>query len=132
MHDLYRALLQVVEIVSSGGTITGSVTFAGAGGKLSVAASTAALTFSGFKAGDKLDLARFKFTAAEKLSFVENKSKTKGTLTITSGKLTATVTLFGQYVAGGFYLASDGATGTTVTYSSAGATANPDLAIAHK
>jgi hypothetical protein len=45
-----------------------------------------ALTVSGF---DKMDaLARFGFSAAEKLSFIENKTKTQGTLTIADGKLT--------------------------------------------
>ncbi len=49
-------------------------------------------------------------------------------MTITDGKLTAAVTLFGNYVAGGFKLASDGAAGTAVTYVSATA-AHADLAV---
>ena len=53
-----------------------------------------------------------------KLSFVENKAKTIGTLTITDGALKAAVTLFGNYVATGFKLSAAGA-GTAITYTSA-------------
>ncbi len=68
--------------------------------------------------GDALDLASFGFKKTETLKFVEAASHKSGTLTVTDGALKATVTLFGQYVAGGFKLAADGA-GTAVTYVSA-------------
>ena len=73
-------------------------------------------TLSGFKTTDTLDLTKFAFKATEKLTFVENAAKTQGVLTITDGALKATVTLFGQYVAAGFHLAKDSATGTAITY----------------
>lgn len=104
------------EIVSSGGIVGGIVTFA-VHSELSVGATKGiALTVSKFVATDTLDLAAFRFTAGEKLSLVENKAKTQGVLTVTDGTLSAQVTLFGQYVVGGFHLASDKAAGTVITY----------------
>lgn len=76
------------------------------------------LRLSGFAQTDTLDLASFAAAGAS-FFFAENKAKTIGTLTITDGKLQATVTLFGQYVAAGFNLGSDGGTGTAITYISA-------------
>jgi autotransporter passenger strand-loop-strand repeat protein len=105
------------ETVLNGGKIVGAVTMTGTKDRLSVAGKTGvAFIVSGFAKTDTLDLPSFKFSTAEKLVFVENKAKTAGTLTITDGALKATVTLFGQYVATGFHLASDGVAGTTVTY----------------
>ena len=69
---------------------------------------------------DKIDLAGFAAKGA-KLTFVENKANTQGTLTITDGALKATIILFGQYVAAGFKLSAAGA-GTAITYTSATAT----------
>jgi autotransporter passenger strand-loop-strand repeat protein len=104
------------EIVSSGGVIGGAVTF-GTNARLSIgAAANIAVTVSGFTATDTLDLASFKFSTVGKPTFVVDKAKNGGTLTITDGGLTATVTLFGQYVAAGFHLAKDAATGTAITY----------------
>jgi len=103
------------EIVSAGGIVAGTTKFA-AHGKLTVSATTGvALSISGFAATDTLDLAGFGFKAA-KLTFVENNAKTSGVLTVTDGALHASVTLFGQYIAKGFQLASDGAAGTDITY----------------
>jgi len=118
------------EIVS-GGNNAGNIRFAG-GGELTLAGSaTASATLSGFNAKDRLDFASFKFGAGPKVSFTENAGKTSGTLTVTDGALTATVTLFGNYIATGFHLANDGAGGTAVTYSAGGAAARPDLAAGH-
>jgi autotransporter passenger strand-loop-strand repeat protein len=106
------------EIVAAGGRVAGAVTFAknSTGGRLSVAATRGvALTVSGFAKTDTIDLTGFAPKAA-KLSFRENAAKTGGTLTITDGALKATVMLFGQYVAQGFKLSSDGAGGTAITY----------------
>ena len=47
-------------------------------------------------------------------------SGTSGTLTVTSGALQASVTLFGSYIAANFKLAGDGAAGTMVTDPAAG------------
>jgi autotransporter passenger strand-loop-strand repeat protein len=118
------------EIVASGGKIGGAVTFAKntTKGELEIlGAKSAALKVSGFAKTDTIDLAGFAFKGA-KLSFVENKGKTQGTLTITDGALTATVTLFGQYVAGGFKLAAAGA-GTAITYVSATAGQSENLTV---
>ena len=104
------------EIVSAGGIITGVETFGGKG-RLSFGNTTGvALVFSGFDKTDTLDLTAFAFNGSESFSFVENGANTSGTLTITDGVLHASVTLFGQYTAAGFNLASDGADGTAVIY----------------
>jgi autotransporter passenger strand-loop-strand repeat protein len=111
-----------VEAVSIGGIVSGAVTFKGTGGGTLIVSGTKgiAVSVSGFAKTDTIDLASFKFGAGEKLSFVEDKTKTKGTLTITDGALKATITLFGQYVAAGFKLSAAGA-GTAITYTSAAA-----------
>ncbi|HEX4504703.1 MAG TPA: AIDA repeat-containing protein [Alphaproteobacteria bacterium] len=116
------------ETVSSGGKIVGAVTYKGTAGTLSVGGTTKiAFSVSGFAKTDTIDLANFASKGA-KLSFVENKAKTSGLLTITDGALKATVTLFGQYVATGFKLTAAGA-GTAITYTSA--TAHAALAGSH-
>jgi autotransporter passenger strand-loop-strand repeat protein len=118
-------------IVSSDGIVRGGVTFSG-GGLLSLQGKpTSAPSISGFAAADRLDLAAFTFRAGEKLSFVENKAKTSGTLTIADGALRASITLFGNYTAAGFHTASAGVGGTVITYSSASASTHTDLAVGH-
>jgi autotransporter passenger strand-loop-strand repeat protein len=105
------------EIVSAGGKVAGTTTMSGIS-DLSVAArGNILLTVSGFAPGDILRLAGYRFGPSETLTFVENAAHTKGTLTVTSGTVKATVTLFGQYVAAGFNLSSDGDVGTVITYS---------------
>ena len=119
------------EIVSAGGTVSGMTVMSGVA-DLSVATTgNVALTVSGFTDGDILRLAAYKFTKAEKLTFTENAAKTSGTLTVTSGTAHATITLFGQYVATGFQLASDGTAGTVITYSGSPAAGAPGLAGNH-
>lgn len=100
---------------------------------LSIGAKAAiGLTISGFAAGDILRFASYNFGATETVSFVENAAKTSGTLTVTDGTLKAVVTLFGQYVAAGFHLASDGSVGTVVSYNPvAGTAALAGLAVRH-
>jgi len=111
------ALSGGTETVLAGGKVAGAVTMTGTKDKLSVAGTSGiAFGVKGFAKTDTIDLASFKFGSGEKLSFVENKAKTQGTLTITDGALKASITLFGNYVAAGFHLATDGATGTAVTY----------------
>jgi fibronectin-binding autotransporter adhesin len=73
-------------------------------------------SISGFGADDAIDLTAFRFRASEKLSFAENAAKTKGVVTITDGTLKTSITLFGQYVASGFHVVTDGGTGTAITY----------------
>jgi hypothetical protein len=52
----------------------------------------------------------------ETVKFAENAAKTEGVLTVTNGAHSQKLTLFGQYVAAGFHMASDGQGGTDVTY----------------
>ncbi len=88
------------EIVSGGGG-AGDIRFSG-GGELTLAGSaTASATLSGFYGKARLDLSSYHFGAGPKLSFTENAGKTQGTLTVSDGALTATLTLFGNYVAAG-------------------------------
>jgi autotransporter passenger strand-loop-strand repeat protein len=105
-----------IEVVSSGGTIDGRQIFT-SGGQLTVkAAKSVAFSTGGFTGADKINLDGFAFNASETKSFHGNGAGTGGTLTLTDGALTATVTLFGQYIANGFHLTRDAAGGTAITY----------------
>jgi len=64
---------------------------------------------------EEIDLRDISFGKKTKVSFKEDKNDTSGTLTVTDGTLTATLTLLGQYSAHDFTLASDGNGGTIVT-----------------
>src|SRR5207247_46364 len=117
------------ETVLSGGAVTGTVTF-GKHGRFAIAGEPTGLTVSGFRTGDLLELSSFEHDAGEKLSFVENADQKKGVLTITDGSMKATITLFGQYVAAGFHLATDPAGGTAISYATP-ASAHVDLVAGH-
>jgi hypothetical protein len=119
------------EIVSAGGTTSGAITFLHS--SVAPAAADAitltdgntsgiALPIAGFANVDKLDLSAFEFSGAETLSVFQDSGDTFSQLTITDGALHATVTLFGQYAAAGFNLASDGVNGTAITYGMSGGT----------
>jgi hypothetical protein len=108
------------------------VTFDGAGQLVLQDKAPSGVAISGFAGADRLDLAGFALRAGETLSFVENKAKTSGTLTVTDGALQAGVTLFGNYAAAGFHMAGDRKGGTVITYGSAGSGGlHADLAIGH-
>jgi hypothetical protein len=109
-----------IEAVAAGGIVGGTTSF-GANATLALAASSSvALTVSGFKATDAIDLAGFAFkSSTEKLSFTPGKGQGPGTLTVTDGSLKATITLFGQYVAAGFHFGKGAGVGTVITYSTA-------------
>ena len=94
------------------------VVFGTGGGRLIVNdAAGFGATISGFGAKTGIDITGFKFSGKPKASFAEAASNKQGVLTITDGSQTFKVTLFGQYVAAGFHLSSDGAAGgTVVTY----------------
>ena len=97
---------------------TQALTF-GAGGGMLVLNDTAeyGATIAGFGVHTAIDLAGFTFSGKPKASFTEATSKKQGVLTVTDGAQSLKITLFGQYVAAGFHLASDGgAGGTVVTY----------------
>jgi len=117
-------------IVSSGGTLEGKQGFT-AGGQLTVkAAKSVAFTVSGFTGTDEINLDGFAFSTSETKSLHGNGGGTASTLTLKDGALTATVTLFGQYIAAGFHLARDAAGGTTITYTPPAAQ-HQDLAASH-
>jgi hypothetical protein len=104
--------------VRSGGSVGAgtAVTFA-SGGVLQLDDS---VHFGGLVAGfaqpDLLDLRDIPFTSGvTSFSYTSgNVGNTSGTLTVTSGGLSANITLLGQYVAGQFNIRNDGAGGTTV------------------
>jgi autotransporter passenger strand-loop-strand repeat protein len=104
------------ETIRSGGLIRGETTF-GAKGVLHYYGAALSAEFAGFAASDRFDLASFAFDKSETLSFVENSLKTRGTLTVSDGAMKATITVFGQYVAAGFHIATDHVAGSVITYS---------------
>jgi autotransporter passenger strand-loop-strand repeat protein len=100
------------QIVYSGGIASGTTVLSGgtivfAGGK----ASSLSL-----KNGATIDLRELAFSGADTVKFVENAAKTGGTLTVTAGGIKPVLNLFGQYVAAGFSLSTDGIGGTDVHY----------------
>jgi autotransporter passenger strand-loop-strand repeat protein len=104
------------EIVVSGATATGAITFMGSG-LLTIDHSTGVNSFQlvGFNApSDKLDLADISYGAQTTIAFSEAADGQSGTLTVSDGTHTAHVTLDGQYVTKDFTLASDGAGGTII------------------
>jgi len=119
------------EIVSGGGKVVGTTTMSGICDLSLAAKANLALTVSGFAQGDILRFAGYKFGPNAAVSFVENAANTKGTLTVTNGTLKAVVTLFGQYVATGFQIASDGTLGSVITYNPNSGPTGPVLAAKH-
>ena len=97
---------------------TQALTFGTGGGTLVLNdAAEYGATIAGFGAHTEIDLTGFLFSGKPKASFTEAASKKQGVLTVTDGAQSVKVTLFGQYVAAGFHLASDGGLGgTAVTY----------------
>jgi fibronectin-binding autotransporter adhesin len=86
------------------------------------------LTIGNFAGGkDTLDFSDLSFNQSTVVKFTANAAHTGGTLSIGNSSLTASVTLFGQYVAANFGAAADGAGGTEITYVPMGAT-TPQLA----
>ena len=95
-----------------------SVTFTGKKATLALSSpSTFSAGVKGFWVADTIDFTQFHFSGSEKVSFAENAAKTEGVLTIADGALRAKLTLFGQYAATGFHVASDHASGSAITYS---------------
>src|SRR5262249_34476335 len=124
--------------VAGGASISGPITFTKAGGILQLDDSP---SFHGTIAGfasppgvtEEIDLGGISFGKQTKVSFKEDKNHLSGTLTVTDGTHTASLTLLGQYSANDFSLASDGHGGTMVTDpqhhpSLVGSAANPPLA----
>ena len=93
-----------------------TVSFTASGGDLVIdnpaafSASIAGMT--GVK--DKIDLGGFTYGAGETVSWTEAAGNTSGTLTVTDGAKTASLTLIGDYVTSNFTLSDDGIGGTYV------------------
>jgi autotransporter passenger strand-loop-strand repeat protein len=106
-----------LDIRNGGSTGTGATTFATSGGGTLLLESS--LTFSGLVAGfgkpDRLDFRDIAFTSGGTHATWTQTGTTSGTLAVTSGTETATLTLLGQYVAGDFFVRTDGHGGTIVT-----------------
>jgi hypothetical protein len=73
-------------------------------------------TVAGFNEHDQLDLGNVQFGGALTLNYSANTAGTGGTLTVSDSTQTENIAFSGQYDAGGFHLASDGSTGTLITY----------------
>jgi hypothetical protein len=128
-----------IEIDGGAGLVIGNtlasgeaVTFAGAGASLAIAdAAGFAGTIAGFAASDTIDLTKFAYHKSESVVFTENGAGTSGVLTVKDGSSLLNVTLFGQYVASGFGLKTDGAAGTDLTYTPPASRSALQLATAH-
>ena len=102
-------------IVSSGGALSGAIALSGVNNVITLAsgASVSGVQFSQFNLGDYFDLKSTGYTSGvTSLSYVGNGAS--GTLTVASGAQSVSLNLLGQYVAGNFTLANDGAGGTLV------------------
>ena len=104
-----------------------------AGGLLLLESS---LTFRGLVAGfgqpDRLDLRDIAFTSGVTSATWTQSDTTSGTLAVTSGNETATITLLGQYAAGNFRVSTDGHGGTLVTDPPISASQNVALVNPHQ
>ena len=102
-------------ILNSGASGIGQMLFSGINNEIIVnsGATLSGATLSGFTLGDYIDLKGLGYTSGvTHLGYVANSGNTGGTLTVTSGAQAISLNLMGQYVAGNFTLANDGAGGT--------------------
>jgi hypothetical protein len=107
---------------------TGTLEFGGASSAHTVFAADAAgllklddvLDFSGditgFNGDDKLDLSGIGFSGSLSLNYTANESGSGGKLSVTDGAHTTSISLLGEYDGAGFHAASDGGSGTLITY----------------
>ena len=106
--------------VLSGGVASGStITFTASGGTVKFDDSVAIdgnVTIAGLTpSAGALIFGDIGFTSGVTSATWNQATSSGGVLTITSGTLQASINLFGNYVAGNFKLATDGATGTLIT-----------------
>jgi len=73
-------------------------------------------TIGGFNQHDQLDLGDIQYSGNLSIQYSANAAGTGGTLSISDGSHTATISMAGQYDGGGFQVASDGGTGTMISY----------------
>ena len=100
-----------------GSTDAETVTFSGAGDTLALDRQDLhdfTGTIGGFGAGDTVDLKALTFGMTEAYQWTENQGGTGGTLTVTSGNASESVTLAGSYVTNDFALTTDAGSGTDV------------------
>jgi autotransporter passenger strand-loop-strand repeat protein len=110
----------VVEVASGGSTGSAPIAFTSNGGDLQLDAS---VSFHGsiggfgspFGVTEEIDLRDVAFGSGTALSFTEAGNNLSGTLTVSDGTHTASLTLLGQYATGNFTLSSDGHRGTFIT-----------------
>lgn len=93
------------------------VTFAGAAGTLALDESSGFTgTISGWEFGDRIDLGDIVFNeATTTLAYSENATQTGGTLTVSDGLNSVSLSLLGQYSAADFAASADGHGGTLIT-----------------
>jgi autotransporter passenger strand-loop-strand repeat protein len=106
--------------VLSGGVASGTtITFTTSGGTVKFDDSVAidgSVSISGLtSAAGALIFGDIGYTSGVTSATWNQATSSGGVLTITSGTLQASINLFGNYVAGNFKLATDGATGTLIT-----------------
>jgi len=105
--------------VLSGGVASGSINFVTAGGTVKFDDSDSinpllSISGYGYQSGGMI-FGDIGFTSGATSAIWDQSTSSGGVLTITSGALQASINLFGNYVAGDFTLATDGATGTLIT-----------------
>jgi autotransporter passenger strand-loop-strand repeat protein len=102
--------------IAVGGSISGGVTFASSGG--GVLQLDDSVHFGGLVAGfgqpDLIDLRDIAFGSATTLNFMEAQNNSSGTLLVSDGVNSSSITLLGQYVVGQFTSSSDGHNGTLI------------------
>ncbi len=105
-----------VAYVHAGGTMD-DVIFAGPSASLVLAQASAFTgTISGWQANDSIDLGDMLFSdGVTSFAYAQNNDNTGGTLTVSDGTHTATLSLLGQYSAADFALSSDGHGGTLIS-----------------
>jgi autotransporter passenger strand-loop-strand repeat protein len=95
---------------------SGNVSFTGSTGKLVLdQQATFTGTVKGFGAQNGIDLSQITFGANTTLGYSENRGDTGGTLTVSDGAHTASVTLVGNYIAASFVTVGDQHGGTLVS-----------------
>jgi hypothetical protein len=106
------------------------VIFSGQGGRLRIdSADQFAAGVSGFTGSDVINLSTISAVAGTTVSF--SGTATQGTVKVTDGTHTASINLFGQYVAAGFHLGTDSHGGSALTYTPPAAAHTLQLAAGH-
>jgi hypothetical protein len=89
-------------------------------------ATTFTGSVAGFGAGDAIDLADIGFGVGTTLGYAANTDGSGGMVSVSDGRHTASLALFGQYAAAGFATAPDPGGGTLVTYAAAALASSTD------